>query len=129
MVQMRLVKAIALFSVTALLVGCGGGVKVPELTPVQGRVTLKGQPVPEAVVVFEPEKGALSTGATDAEGKFELFYSGSHKGAVPGQHKVRISKLDGEAGSETIPRQYNEQSQLTQLVSEPGPNDFTFDLK
>jgi hypothetical protein len=111
------------------VIGCGGGADLPELVPVSGKVTLDGQPVAEARVSFEPEKGAMSSGRTDAEGHFEVYYAGANKGAIVGKHKVKISKMDGEAGSELIPPQFNEKTTLSQEVSKAGPNEFTFDLK
>src|SRR5512138_20654 len=85
----------------ALVAGCGGSGAgdLPELAEVTGRVTMAGQPLEGAIVVFEPRQGgSLSTGVTDADGRFELIYSQDHKGAVPGQHTVKVSKMDGEAG-------------------------------
>jgi hypothetical protein len=108
--------------------GCGGSASgVPELASVEGRVTLAGKPLPEAVVIFEPTTGAISTGVTDAEGYFKLLYSGNRAGAVVGRHTVKISKFDGEAGDELIPRQYNDASTLIQEVSQ-GPNDVLISL-
>lgn len=113
-----------------LLAGCGSGVVLPDLVEVKGKVTMGGQPVSEARVTFEPTKsGGMSSGVTDAEGNFRLTYAGNVKGAVPGEHLVRISKLDGEAGPEMLPPAYNSNSGLKQEVTKAGPNDFTFDLK
>jgi hypothetical protein len=111
--------------------GCGGrnDPNRPELLEVSGTVTWNGKPLEGAVVVFEPQQGALSTGGTDAAGRFTLRYSRNLKGAVVGQHTVRISKFEGEAGPETIPGKYNENSALTCEVTPVGNNDFTFDLE
>jgi len=122
----------AVCSAHALLffaVGCGSGVEVPDLVPVTGKVLLKGQPLEGAVVSFESATSGMSTGATDAEGRFELTYTGTNKGAVVGKHTVRVSKMTGEAGDEMVPAKYNINSQLTEEVTQAGPNDFTIDLK
>ncbi len=109
---------------TFLFVGCGESLDVPDLAPVTGRVTQAGKPVDGANVTFLPETGPSSGGMTDADGKFELDYSPNHKGAVPGKHTVKISKMSGEAGDETIPAKFNEQSTLTKQVTKEGPNNF-----
>jgi len=109
--------------------GCGSGeAPLPELAPVTGTVTLGGKPVADAIVTFQPDKGPLSVGNTDAAGKFELKYMGTNPGTPAGKYAVRISKLSGEAGDELIPRKYNESSKLTQEVAQSGPNDFKFEL-
>jgi len=110
------------------VVGCAGG-DVPNLAKdVTGRVTLNGQPVADAVVLFEPQSGRPSSGKTDADGRFVLYYSETHTGAVPGQHIVRVSKMEEEAGQELIPERYNFGSTLTETVTMDGPNDFTIEL-
>lgn len=113
---------------TTFIWGCGASSDLPTLVPVTGQVTMGGKPLEEANVTFVPEKGGVSSGMTDAEGKFELYYSGGHEGAVPGRHTVRISKMKGEAGEELIPPKFNEASTITKDVTEAGPNEFQIDL-
>ncbi len=79
----------------SLLPGCGGG---EHYVPVQGVVTLNGEPLADAKITFEPVGGpggvALGTpsfGRTDNEGKFVLQCPTSNaSGAVVGEHRVRI---------------------------------------
>ncbi len=69
--------------------GCGGR---SDLATVQGVVTLDGQPLPDAQVWFDPQEGGrTSTAATDSSGRFELTYAAGVKGAMIGEHNVRIS--------------------------------------
>jgi hypothetical protein len=72
------------------------------LVPVAGTVRLGGKPVEGAVVVFAPEAETpgtvpVATGRTDAEGRFFLLTNyeprSTGKGAVPGRHRVTISKM------------------------------------
>jgi len=58
--------AFALLAVVIVLAGCGGG--GPDLVPVKGKVTYKGQPLSGASVTFHPATGPLATGTTDASG-------------------------------------------------------------
>jgi len=121
-----------LSSVTHL--GCGGGVDLPELGIVTGKVSLSGQPVVKATVQFIPANGRPSVAITDASGNYELSYVGNTKGAVLGQHNVRIStfqKADADSETvavpETIPTKYNLMSTLTHEVK-AGKNEINFDL-
>jgi len=120
--------------------GCGGGQAndQPGLGIVKGKVTMDGSPLPNASVVFSPEKGRSSTDITDSEGNYELIYVGDTKGAKLGSHKVSITtakeestqeseKLDSKSMKETIPTKYNARSTLTELVKE-GKNEIDFEL-
>ncbi|WP_417388437.1 carboxypeptidase-like regulatory domain-containing protein [Gimesia sp.] len=117
---------------TTLIAGCsGGGADTPKLGQVSGTITLDGQPLTQASVTFQPQSGAPSVGMTDASGKYELAYTPDTKGAIPGQHTVRISKM-GEPGSpndteDQVPAKFNQNSKLTAEVKE-GENTVNFDL-
>lgn len=83
----------------ALLAGCGSG-----LHPVQGKVTLDGQPVEKASVLFEPVAGGpLGYGNTDAQGRFTLI-NGSATGVPAGEYRVAITKqkVTGVREDETV---------------------------
>ena len=81
-----------------LLTGCGGG---PKPLPVSGVVTLDGQPVADAGVMFCPaENGPMASGTTDAKGKFQLKTTNA-LGAMAGQYRVAISKKE-ESGPTTF---------------------------
>ncbi len=74
-----------------LLWGCGASSETPEVGGVQGVVTVKGAPLPNAIVTFTPEdKGRPSSGQTDTDGSYELLYTVDTKGARIGKHIVRI---------------------------------------
>lgn len=114
-------------SLLALLVittGCGDSKFT--FAPIEGRVTLDGQPVTNARVVFMPqsrtddgEAGPYSGGETDADGHYSLASTDEtpRAGAVVGPHRVVIStkrshrhptELDTEVidSPETIPAVY-----------------------
>lgn len=83
-----------------LVIGCGksGDPSRPKTVPVSGTVTLKGQPVAGAQLVFQPDgSNPGATGATDADGKYTLMTFQSGDGAVPGQYKVSITKNESVA--------------------------------
>ncbi|TXT27565.1 MAG: hypothetical protein FD138_2740 [Planctomycetota bacterium] len=79
--------------------GCGGGGADvgPKTVPVSGVVTLQGKPLEGATVYFQSDK-FTGFGKTNADGKYELV-----QGAVPGDNKIRISKLELPAGTKLDP--------------------------
>jgi len=79
-----------------MICGVGCGDRGPAVAPVSGLVTLDGTPVEGAMVFFEPVAGGRSsTAMTDATGAFSLKYSAEQKGALVGDHVVRVTKSRG----------------------------------
>lgn len=77
--------------------GCGSG---NTTIPVEGVVTLDGQPLEGAAVNFVPDpKGRPAHGETDAAGKFQLSTFAPGDGAIPGVHKVGVSKIEKPVGA------------------------------
>src|SRR5262249_49766895 len=74
----------------AALIGCGSD--GPQIVPLTGSLTYKGQPVTNAVLWFQPEVGRPSWGQTDEQGQFKLSYDKTRDGAVAGKHKVWIDR-------------------------------------
>lgn len=114
-----------------MLSGCGWG-GGGGLGQVRGTVTLDGNPLPGAEVLFTSEEGEgrAPKGRTDEAGRYELKMSLDQRGAPPGHYKVWIST--GEAGGtelipERVPSQYNHNSELTADVT-PGRNTIDFEL-
>ncbi len=122
------------------LSGClgDGADPLPDLYEVTGVITLNGQPLGNAKVVFEPEevreqaRRRASSATTNADGSYRLYYNPKAAGATSGKHTVTIFKLPGdsaEASDElSIPAKYNEKTELTADVTE-GDNTINFDLK
>lgn len=125
--------AAAILALPALcLAGCSDGL---NLVPVTGTVTLDGLPLEGASVVFRPEQGRLSSGKTDAEGRYTLRYTDEKAGALPGEHTVQIATAaDDEESSapprEKLPARYNLTSELRATVSTASQqHDFALDSK
>jgi len=111
--------------------GCGGGSDLPELGQVSGVVTVDGQPTEGLTVSFEPTGAGPSTGTTDKEGKYTLFYNPNAKGGVVGQHKVRISQAnlaELEGDPIAIPAKFDSATTLTADVK-AGENSFDFNVE
>lgn len=120
------------------LSGCGAGA-VPELADVSGTVKLGGKPLAGATVMFIPTNGRPSTGKTDNSGYYEMTYNDSASGVVPGQCRVLVStatpateNADGETvpgQPETVPIEYNVESELTFDVKSGTDNVANFELR
>lgn len=116
----------------ASLGGCGGP-EHPDVGRVSGVVTLDGQPLPEATIMFQPTNGRASQATTDAGGKYTLIYLDGVSGAKLGSHKVIIrTEIPGEDGQppiakEKLPKKYHSETELTAEVK-PGSNTFDFPL-
>lgn len=121
------------------VLGCGGS-DGPELGQVEGTIKLDGEPLKNANVIFQPEKGRPSTGTTDEDGHYELQYTQDKQGAVVGKHTVKITTFreadpDAEDASkkagapERIPAKYNVNSELTADVAAGSNDPKDFELK
>lgn len=111
---------------------------------VSGLVTLDGEPVPNALVGFEPvakpgsgKMGPGSFARTNDQGIFELVSIDKRKGAVVGKHRVRISTFEAETGpngetivlfKETLPARYHNRSALSFDVPPEGTDQANFEL-
>lgn len=99
-----------------LLTGCGGSSDGPPYATVSGVVTLDGNPVEGATVIFTPKgPGTMSMGLTNADGAFSLMTSTGKRGAAVGDHAVTVTlmiqpeqKATGSADdlAEMLPTEY-----------------------
>ena len=97
---MRRLRFLALIVLVLGVVGCGSdGLK---RVPVRGKLTAKGQALGGAVIQFLPTgstKGEGGIGRSDDDGNFTLTGSrAGEQGVVPGEYKVRVSRLVGRDG-------------------------------
>ena len=105
-----------------------------ELVEVSGRVTLDGQPLTHANVLFESEDASSSYGRTDENGDYKLLFNSEKSGCLPGKKIVRITmgpvgdEVDPDAvGPDDLPAKYNTESRLSADVSQDRRR-FDFDL-
>ncbi len=135
-------RKVCLFAVVlfGLISGCDSG--GPRLVDVSGTVTLDGKPVPNAIVVFNPDfpGGSNSLGRTNSDGKYKLEYSQDSQGALVGKHiveittkKVAASDLpdDGSVVSKefvAIPTKYKKRGSLSaEVLDQSNVIDFQLD--
>jgi len=119
--------------VACLLGGCSSKPSgLPAIAPVSGTVTMDGQPLASATVVFESQSGHTAFGSTDAAGRYDLVAAGRSRGAIIGPNKVRIkSRTDAPPGpdwKDPIPARYNAATELSADVV-AGRNTIDFPLK
>jgi len=129
-------RTIAILSLSVPL--CAIGCRPSETVPVTGAVTMNGQPVNQAEVIFTPAKGRVASGVTDDGGKFALSTNKAGDGAVPGEHVVSIGeyyppgKPPPMSGGPPprVPRKYTDMTQtsLRAKVERGKTNDFKFEL-
>lgn len=115
------------------LSGCGG----PVRRAVAGSVTLDGQPLDEAVIVFVPlGPGGRKTGGPIAAGRFAMSRD---VGLLPGRYRVEVADdppIDPGMRPDRmrpVPRRqlpvaYSVASPLTVEVTADGPAEFDFQL-
>src|SRR6266550_918944 len=90
--QLNPFRALIVMYVGMVLLPLPGCSKRGDLASVQGKITLDGQALANAFVVFAPTThGTTSYGRTDASGNYEMMYTDNEKGAWIGNNSVRIS--------------------------------------
>ena len=126
------------FALTCVLVsafsGCGS-----KLPVVRGTVTMDGEPLAEARVVFEAPDRPMAVATTDEAGRYDVM-TGSQRGMAAGSYNVAISAyVTKDGGMESpmpilrTPKRYNsaQTSGLTAVIEE-GRNaavDFQLESK
>ena len=131
-----------------LVSGCGTGVQTDYsklgLVEVSGNVTLDGQPLSGATIMFEAPDSTYSFGTTDSNGYYEMMLNSEKSGVIPGSKTVRIvtgavgdmaDEGEGEEDAEeaasssgaAVPPCYNEKSKIE--IEVETSTTFDFDLK
>ena len=122
------IQLVLVWAVAGFVAGCGGGGSDIDLEAVSGTITLDGNPLPDASVVFTPTGGGRpALGVTDEDGDYTLEYSTSNSGTPPGEYVVSIRTYKAptedpdtgemsEAVPETVPDAYHTPSTLTAKV-------------
>lgn len=124
--------------VSAVFGGCNRG---PEMAPVSGKVTYKGQPLKHGNILFQPSIGPPAKGEIGPDGTFSLSTFKTNDGAVIGKHRVQVICVDPQAkpanpdeetpsAKSLIPEKYSNYatSEITvDVVKGGGP--YSIDLK
>ena len=126
----------------AVVVLAAAGCTQSETVAVTGTVTMKGQPVDKAEVMFNPKRGRLASGVTDAAGHFALSTAKPGDGAMPGEYTVTLGEFyppdqppkpppGGGFLPSRFPIKYADPntSPLTATIERGKKNDFQFEVK
>lgn len=131
----------ALVLLVLFFAGCGNR---RGAAPVSGKVTVKGQPIADVGVNFEPVgsgAGRGSFGRTDASGVYSLsFIDNEQSGAMIGRHQVTFTDMQNiggadepDGGPSLKPRKSrlpaSALSQPQEFEVQSGSNQADFDLK
>ncbi|AMV40528.1 hypothetical protein [Planctomyces sp. SH-PL62] len=128
------------FLIALVAAGCGGQ-EGPPREPVEGVVTLDGEPLEKGLITFTPAAGGeLVVSGLIVDGTFALP---REEGPGLGPHRVDVwsKKATGktlkdaddpenlvEERVEVIPARYNLKSELRAEVVQGGGNQFTYEL-
>lgn len=84
--------AVAILGICLLVAGCG---RPSRTVPAGGVVTLDGEPLVGAAVLFSPVAGGVpGRGTTGADGTFTLTTFDTGDGALVGIHRIGVSKIE-----------------------------------
>ena len=119
---MKVVNRLSLNGLLAALLafagGSGGGDR-PATYEVTGQVAYNGKPLEGASVSFWAENSSRAAeGTTDTEGKFSLSTFELNDGAIPGAHKVTVTKLTEaqKTAATNAPPPANDASQMGSMA-------------
>jgi hypothetical protein len=101
------------------------------MAQVSGRVTLRGEPLPEGMVMFVPQAGLAAGGGIQPDGTYRLFTRKPFDGAVIGKYKVCVMKpfQPKAAGYPGFATKYSDaETSGFEVDVQPGENRFDFDL-
>lgn len=108
MLRSRFIFSAICLMIGSMLVGCSGADR-PDLVEIEGTVTLDGEPLADAQIIFQtadPDSPYQrpASGKTDASGKFTMATYGNAEGVPLGAYRVGVIKkeLVGE-----LPEDYN----------------------
>lgn len=113
--------------------GCGSAppaaISNQTTIPVKGVVTIKGRPVAQGSISFEPENGGREANGNIENGTFVLSTFQNEDGAVAGLHRVAVK---GAAGGKKDPipvKFHNYSSSGITIEVKPDQTDYKIDLK
>lgn len=137
MISRSYLNALVTIAVLGFLIGCSQS-KGPVCLPVSGKVSYKGKPLAEAMVVLHPLDGSVEgdhkpIARSAADGTFSLTTFKDNDGAPPGQYgitvELRAPQTIGEEvvrnGAHLLPVKYSkpETSGLKFAVELQGSNE------
>jgi hypothetical protein len=104
---------------------------MPDVIPVKGKVTYKGQPVTKGSIKFEPDGfGREAHGQIQSDGTFVLTTLKEGDGAVAGHHRVAVTGTGIKSPKDALAKKYGGVSSSGWTADVDAEHtEFTFDIK
>ena len=129
-----LTRRVVIVACLAVVPGCFGPPTLNyEMLPVEGRLTMDGQPLVNAEVILEGENVPRGFGTTDENGNFSVVTRQFGAGLPAGTYRVSVrgsdkTRLGGTGGRVEVATRYREQG-VGKVTVGPGSGPLAFDLK
>jgi len=127
-------RRVAIVTCLAVVPGCFGPPTLNyEMLPVEGRLTMDGQPLANAEVILEAENAPRGFGTTDENGNFTVVTrqfgaglpAGTYRASVRGSDKTRVG---GTGGRVEVATRYREQG-VGKVTIGPGSGPLHFEVQ
>ena len=117
--KLTLLLAVLAFTFT----GCG--YRRPAQVKTTGTVTLDGEPVADAALMFIPDSGRPASGNTNTNGEFQVSSFGGNDGLPAGNYRITATKL---VLKDRFQQQYEKRLEQAAAEAEPGEEPEDVDM-
>lgn len=104
----------------------GCGYRRPAQVKTTGTVTLDGEPVTNAALMFIPDSGRPASGNTNTNGDFQVSSFGGNDGLPAGNYRVTATKL---ILKDKYQERYDRQVERAAAEAEPGEEPEEVDIE
>jgi hypothetical protein len=104
----------------------GCGYRRPAQVKTTGTVTLDGEPVANAALMFIPDSGRPASGNTNTNGDFQVSSFGGNDGLPAGNYRVTATKL---ILKDKYQERYDRQVERAAAEAEPGEEPEEVDIE
>ncbi len=104
----------------------GCGYRRPAQVKTTGTVTLDGEPVANAALMFIPDSGRPASGNTNTNGEFQVSSFGGNDGLPAGNYRVTATKL---VLKDRFQQLYDRQVERAAAEAEPGEEPEEVDIE
>ena len=104
----------------------GCGYRRPAQVKTTGTVTLDGEPVANAALMFIPDSGRPASGNTNTNGEFQVSSFGGNDGLPAGNYRVTATRL---VLKDKFQQLYDRQIERAKAEAEPGEEPEEVDIE
>ena len=116
--------ALSLAVLAFIFTGCG--YRRPAQVKTTGTVTLDGEPVENASLMFIPDSGRPASANTNTNGDFQVSSYGGNDGLPAGNYRVMVTKL---VLKDRFQQQYDRAVERAAAQAEPGEEPEDVDIE